>query len=338
MNSQDNVILEIKDLNQYFRDFASVREIRFKQFLSGINLKIYKNEVLGLVGESGCGKTTLGKCLVGLINTVTGNIFYNGTDLCQVAGGVQDSVRKKIQMIFQNPRSSLNINLTVRELIQEAVQLNQADPVEVQNRIDRLIQRMKLGGRESQYPFELSGGERRRVGLARVMAVDPEIVIADEPVSSLDVSIKGFIVKLLLDFRSERQATILFITHDMELVRQICDRIVVMYGGRVIEIFHAEQQSENGVHHPYTRRLFQVTKFFSETTQTGENESDTEEISAVPDGDIERCVYYAGCPLRGERGISHICEKKSPSLIAVAKNDHAIACHAFQPVPNPLRK
>lgn len=323
-------ILDIQNLNQYFRDFTSISKIRFNRFLTDINLSVHDGEVLGIVGESGCGKTTLGRCIVGLINTVTGDILYNGVNISHTNNRKLSVDRKKIQMIFQNPRSSLNINLTVKELISEAVQLVVKDINIVQERVDLLLSKMQLEGREQQYPYELSGGERRRVGFARIMAVEPQIIVADEPVSSLDVSIKRFIVDLLLDYKKENDATVLFITHDIELVHKICDRIIVMFGGRILELFSPKNNIEINKHHPYTQKLIKVTHFFSnEDAQIHDDDMTVNIIHQSTKNDKTGCIYYSQCILKDFKRISHICEKEHPNFIQIIKDHHEVACHAF---------
>lgn len=324
----NDVILEIQNLDQYFRDFASLREIRFNRFLAGINLKLYRNEVLGIVGESGCGKTTLGRCIVGLITTTTGTIIHEGRDVSHLSNNELKGFRRKVQMIFQNPRSSLNINLTVRDLIEEAVRLYNNDPTVVKKKVQELVKRLKLEGRETQYPHQLSGGERRRVGLARIMAVSPELIIADEPVSSLDVSIKGFIVQLILDYKKEHNATILFITHDMHLINSICDRIVVMFLGRIIEIYSLRSPTITNFHHPYTQTLISAAEYFAHASKHQDNFEPVRDILTVaktPTG----CVYYSLCELRREKGISHLCEAKMPELVSSNDRHQQIACYDF---------
>lgn len=363
-------ILEIQNLDQYFRDFASVREIHFKRFLTNINLMVYDNEVLGIVGESGCGKTTLGRCIVGLVNTITGKILYKGKDIFHLQNNNMIEFRKNVQMIFQNPRSSLNINLTVKELIREAVQLHSNEPPpkrlnsgllkiltpfikehsirllekirvisgfrsqlsnysnSIDHKVEALVKRMKLEGREGQYPYELSGGERRRVGIARLMAVRPNIIIADEPVSNLDVSIKGFIIELLLEYKNENNATILFITHDMHLVNRICDRIVVMFNGHIIEIFKPQSYHLSTNHHPYTRKLDNVSQYFADTSKHTETQESSNNIH-LETQKSSGCVYYPFCFMHNEKGITKTCEKEMPDLCSLSPKEHFVACHAI---------
>ncbi len=327
-HNYNQAILEIQNLDQYFRDFASVREIHFKRFLTNINLMVYDNEVLGIVGESGCGKTTLGRCIVGLLNTITGKILYKGEDIFHLQNNNLIEFRKNVQMIFQNPRSSLNINLTVKELIHEAVQLHSNYSDSIDHKVKALVKRMKLEGRGGQYPYELSGGERRRVGIARLMAVRPNIIIADEPVSNLDVSIKGFIIELLLEYKNENNATILFITHDMHLVKRICDRIVVMFNGHIIEIFKPQSYHLSNNHHPYTRKLDNVSQYFADTSKHTETQESSNNIHLETQRS-SGCVYYPFCSLHNEKGITKTCEKEIPDLCGLFPKEHFVACHAI---------
>lgn len=320
-------VLQIKNLTQYFRHYKSASEVEFKPFIQDVSFGLEENEIFGIVGESGCGKTTLGRCLIGLINTASGDIIYGQQNLLLLNGKRSKEIRTQIQMIFQNPRSALNMNMTVLELIDEAVRIVLHDPEDIQQRIQHIIQDTKLENILHQYPFQLSGGERRRVGVGRILALEPRIIIADEPVSSLDVSIKGLIVDLLVKYQQRTKSTIVFITHDLHLINRIADRVGVMFKGRLIEIF-SPKEYKNTVHHPYTDELFNAGEFFS-TIETGAEQTipdffDAESIKYRSQG----CPYFERCELHSKHGISKNCLNDMP-ILQTRQNSNYVACHAY---------
>jgi ABC-type oligopeptide transport system ATPase subunit len=323
-------ILEINNLTQYFRHFKSAAEMTFVPFVRNISFKLSENEIFGIVGESGCGKTTLGRCLIGLINSVDGEIIYNNTNLVSFNGKIPQKTRTEIQMIFQNPRSALNMNMNVYELIEEAVSIICQEPVEIKKRIDQIVDDTKLQNILYQFPFQLSGGERRRVGVGRILALEPRIIIADEPVSSLDVSIKGLIVDLLLNYQKRTKATIVFITHDLHLINRIADRVGVMFKGRLLEVFSPKTFRET-LHHPYTEELFNAGEFFS-NIEMGDEHSIPDFFDAESmEYRLKGCPYFERCELHGSAGTTKICLDEMPGL-QKSKDLNLIACHAYEKV------
>ncbi|MCK5682885.1 ABC transporter ATP-binding protein [bacterium] len=326
-------ILEIKNLTQYFRNSGSSSPmLSFVPFIENVSFDVKKNEIFGIVGQSGSGKTTLGRCLIGLNTAVQGSIIYNGQNLISLNQKGDNPFRKKIQMIFQNPRSALNMNMTVYELILEAVSLIENEKKQIVERSDKLIKQFELTNIKGQFPYELSGGERRRVGIARVLALAPEVLIADEPVSSLDVSIKGMIIELLMKYREESGATVIFITHDIDLINRIADRVAVMYKGHLIEIFEPKNFDVNDKHHPYTRELYTAAEFFSNIdSKFNLEEENQEKIKRKFENkkiSNSSCPYFGRCPLHEEKNISLKCIKET--AIMKKYNNSIIACHAFE--------
>jgi oligopeptide transport system ATP-binding protein len=251
-NGNGRALLEVKDLKKYFRigreDLKAV---------DGISVEIKQGETLGLVGESGCGKTTVGRVLVRLYEPSGGEIFYNGDDITKVEGEDTKRLHRKMQMIFQDPQASLNPRMVVSDIIAEGIDIhglarNKRERLE---RVHELLETVGLSKEHAnRYPHEFSGGQRQRIGVARALAVDPEFIVADEPVSALDVSIQAQVINLMRRLQEERGLTYLFISHDLSVVKYISDRVGVMYLGQLVEMAESDELYENPLH-PYTRSL-----------------------------------------------------------------------------------
>jgi oligopeptide/dipeptide ABC transporter ATP-binding protein len=269
-------LLEVRELRKYF-ELAHRRVLRA---VDGVSLEVGEREVLGLVGESGCGKTTFGRTVVGLHDKTSGEVRYRGEALPS-RYGPQDFSRwaRKIQMIFQDPYSSLNPRMTVREIVAEGPLLNGMwRRSEAQARVGAWLERVGLSPDQmSRYPHEFSGGQRQRIGIARALAVEPELVVCDEPISALDVSVQAQVVNLLADLKETMGLTLVFIAHDLSMVRHVADRMAVMYRGRLVELGPAEEVYSRPMH-PYTQAL----------------------IAAVPEADPERERQRALAPAQGE--------------------------------------
>lgn len=250
----DEVLLSIKNLKQYF-NAGKENEVRA---IENISFDIYKGETLGLVGESGCGKSTTGKSIIKLNDITSGEILYEGIDIQKIRKR-KDLLKfnKKIQMIFQDPYASLNPRLKVMDIVAEGIDIHHlaTDKRDRKKRVYDLLETVGLSKEHAnRYPHEFSGGQRQRIGIARALAVEPEFIIADEPISALDVSIQAQVVNLLLKLQRERGITFLFIAHDLSMVKYISDRIAVMHFGKIVEIGPAEEIYQNPLH-DYTKSL-----------------------------------------------------------------------------------
>ncbi|EOD8186320.1 TPA: ATP-binding cassette domain-containing protein [Staphylococcus aureus] len=250
----DEVLLSIKNLKQYF-NAGKKNEVRA---IENISFDIYKGETLGLVGESGCGKSTTGKSIIKLNDITSGEILYEGIDIQKIRKR-KDLLKfnKKIQMIFQDPYASLNPRLKVMDIVAEGIDIHHlaTDKRDQKKRVYDLLETVGLSKEHAnRYPHEFSGGQRQRIGIARALAVEPEFIIADEPISALDVSIQAQVVNLLLKLQRERGITFLFIAHDLSMVKYISDRIAVMHFGKIVEIGPAEEIYQNPLH-DYTKSL-----------------------------------------------------------------------------------
>ncbi|EHS10450.1 TPA: ATP-binding cassette domain-containing protein [Staphylococcus aureus] len=250
----DEVLLSIKNLKQYF-NAGKKNEVRA---IENISFDIYKGETLGLVGESGCGKSTTGKSIIKLNDITSGEILYEGIDIQKIRKR-KDLLKfnKKIQMIFQDPYASLNPRLKVMDIVAEGIDIHHlaTDKRDRKKRVYDLLETVGLSKEyANRYPHEFSGGQRQRIGIARALAVEPEFIIADEPISALDVSIQAQVVNLLLKLQRERGITFLFIAHDLSMVKYISDRIAVMHFGKIVEIGPAEEIYQNPLH-DYTKSL-----------------------------------------------------------------------------------
>lgn len=246
-------LMEIRNLKKYFNVNGGLLHA-----VDDISLSVEKGETIGIVGESGCGKSTLGKVLMRLETATEGEIMYNGIDLTKLSERQFKPYRQKIQMIFQDPFASLDQRMTVSQLIAEPIRTltKERDKKKIQNRTRELMDMVGLAKRlENTYPHELDGGRRQRIGIARALASNPELIVCDEPVSALDVSIQAQVINLLQDLQKEKHLTYIFITHDLSVVKHISDKIAVMYLGQIVESSSSKELFANPLH-PYTKALF----------------------------------------------------------------------------------
>ncbi|MEZ5488776.1 MAG: dipeptide ABC transporter ATP-binding protein [Gammaproteobacteria bacterium] len=258
MEHNEAPLLEVRDLKMHFpvKEGIFMRTGKFNKAVDGVSLTIAPGETLGLVGESGCGKSTLGRCVTRLYNPTGGQILFNGTDITHIKGRELQPFRQDIQMIFQDPMESLNSRHTVGDILSEPFIIHKMGNRKArQKRVAELLEIVGLPSRSAtRYPFEFSGGQRQRIGIARAIALNPKLIICDEPVSALDVSIQSQIMNLLIDLQQEFNLSYLFIAHDLAVVKHVSDRIAIMYLGRLVEEGAGQSIYENA-RHPYTQSL-----------------------------------------------------------------------------------
>ncbi len=319
-------LLEIKDLKVYFkaRDrFGNAVELRA---VDGVSLTLEKGEILGLVGESGCGKSTIGNAIVRMVPVTEGGVHFNGQDVTALRGKSLKLFRQRTQMIFQDPFGSLNPRITIGNGIAEVLKVHKlvktAD--ECSSRVTELLRSVGLdAGYAARYPHEFSGGQRQRIGIARALALNPVLIIADEPVSALDVSVQVQILNLMKDLQKDRDLSYLFIAHDLAVVRYMCDRILVMYLGRIVELSPAMDLFAKPSH-PYTEALLSavpdVDKGLKSRTQGSSR--------IVLEGDVPSATErIPGCPFHPRcHRAKDICSKEVPA-VKICGQDHFSVCH-----------
>ena len=317
-------LLEIRDLKKHYpvRDGMFRRASQYVKAVDGVTLAIEPGETLGLVGESGCGKTTLGRCVVRLVEPTSGSIAFEGRDLAALPAPALREMRRKMQIIFQDPYASLNPRMRIGEIIGEGLRIhNIARGEERRSRVKELLARVGLRAEYyGRYPHEFSGGQRQRIGVARALAVDPKFIVADEAVSALDVSIQVQILNMLLDLQREFGLTYLFISHDLRVVEHVSDRVAVMYLGKVAEIAPAVKLYREA-RHPYTRALMSAAPDPARKRERMVLQGDVPSPIEPPSG----CRFHPRCPFAEKR-----CAEEEPAL--EFDGTHGIACHVFGPL------
>ena len=288
--------------------------------LNGVSLTVHRGETLGIVGESGCGKSTLARCLVRLHEVSSGRVTFDGTDIASLSGMARRAFNRRVQMIFQDPYGSLNPRMTVRQILGEALAVHAMRPApERPARIAELLTLVRLpGDAADRYPHEFSGGQRQRIGIARALAVEPEVLVADELVSALDVSVQAQVVNLLLELQDRLKLTLVFVAHDLRLVRHISHRVAVMYLGKVVELAPTEALF-SAPRHPYTSALLQAAPEIDPTRRNRVVAARGELPSPIdpPAG----CLFNTRCPLAQDR-----CRAERPAL-STRGPGHMAACH-----------
>jgi oligopeptide/dipeptide ABC transporter ATP-binding protein len=326
-NLEDNEeLLRIEGLVKLFpvKKVFFQKEAKYVHAVDGVDLAIRRAETLGLVGESGCGKSTLGRLILRLERPTSGRIIFDGTDLATVSPGDMKSIRRQMQIIFQDPYSSLNPRKTVQSIIMEPLTVHEMGTrAERRKKVLELMDDVGLTPDHlKRYPHEFSGGQRQRIGIARALALNPSLIVADEPVSALDVSIRSQILNLLEDLQEKYELTYLFISHDLSVVEHISDRVAVMYLGKIVEIGDKRSIYENTLH-PYTEALLSAVPI-PDPTRTRERiilKGDVPSPIDPPSG----CRFHPRCWLKIE-----VCSQKDPPLHDVG-GGHMAACHVRAP-------
>lgn len=331
MSHQSDVLLDVRGLVKHFPLRRSFKETMRGErpavrAVDGVDFFVRRGEIFGLVGESGCGKTTTGRALLRLDEPTAGRIMFNGQDIMELGAKDMQRLRRRMQIVFQDPYDSMNPNMDVFRIVSEPLRIQgmAGNADEVEQRVIQALEDVELTPAQEymhRFPKELSGGQRQRVAIARTLVLDPDFVVADEPVSMLDVSIRGEILKILQRLVRERGLALVFITHDLALARHFCDRVAVMYLGRIVEYADSDALVRKP-HHPYTQALMRAvlspdpTEKHIYTGLKGEIPN-----PANPPGG---CRLHPRCPLATEQ-----CRRETPELIEQAP-DHWAACHHIE--------
>lgn len=327
-----NPLIEVSDLKVHFPMRQGItlqkKAPSFIKAVDGVSFDIRSSEVLALVGESGCGKTTIGKTILQLIEPTTGTIYYEGEDLTHLRGRPLQTFRQKMQLIFQDPYESLDPRQSVYEILAEPLIIHKrcSSKMELEKLIHESLESAGLHpAREfmGRYPHLLSGGQRQRVAIAAAMILQPEFVVTDEPVSMLDVSIRADILKLMLDLREQKRLTYLFITHDLSLAWMIADRILVLYLGKIVELGPANEIIHHA-YHPYTQALISVIPLAHPIPDRKQKilQGETPSSLNTPTG----CRFHPRCWYYQELGYPEECILSEPDLLSV-NEQHSVACH-----------
>jgi oligopeptide/dipeptide ABC transporter ATP-binding protein len=324
VRKKNGVLLRVENLRKHFpirRGFFS-RVVGHIQAVDGVTFELYRGETLGLVGESGCGKTTMARVILRLLEATGGDVVFDDVPIFGLGKRDMRKMRKRMQIIFQDPYGSLNPRLTVGSMISEAIRIHKlARGDAVRDRVVHLLERVGIPAEYmSRYPHEFSGGQRQRVGIARALAVDPDLIIADEPVSALDVSIQAQIINLLKDLQDDLGLTFLFIAHDLGVVEYISDRVAVMYLGRIVELTDGARLYADAKH-PYTQALLSAIPSLDPTRRSKRIllPGDVPSPADIPGG----CAFHTRCP-----HAMQVCRERTPDFKEVEKG-HSVSCWLY---------
>jgi len=320
-------LLEVRGLRKYFpiRRGVFSKVSGFVRAVDGVDLTLRRGETLGLVGESGSGKTTTGRCILRLLEPTAGSVMFDGKDLLALSPRDMRRARRQLQVIFQDPYSSLNPRMRIGSIVGEPLAIHRiAKGSEREHRVADLLCKVGLDpSAMRRYPHEFSGGQRQRIGIARALALNPKLIICDEPVSALDVSVQAQVVNLLMDLQEEFSLTYLFIAHDLSVVEHISDRVAVMYLGKIVELADAEALYEDP-QHPYTRALLSAVPVPDPTVKSARIplKGELPSPAAPPPG----CAFHPRCPVAVE-----VCPRVEPELLD-SGTGHLASCHLVHPV------
>lgn len=325
MNANNNeVLLRVEDLKMHFPIYRGVfqRQVGAVRAVDGITFDVYRGETLGLVGESGCGKSTAGRTILQLYKPTSGNVYFEGVDLVRLKGEEMRRMRRKMQMIFQDPYASLNPRMTVGQLVGEPLMVhNVASGAEIAERVAHLLEVVNLNPAfATRYPHEFSGGQRQRIGVARALALNPSFIICDEPISALDVSIQAQVVNLLEDLQEQFNLTYLFIAHDLSMVRHISKRVAVMYLGVFVELADRDELYANPLH-PYTQALLSAVPIPDPVADAKRKRTILEGDVPSPANPPSGCRFRTRCPIAQPQ-----CAESRPEFREVQPG-HFVACH-----------
>jgi oligopeptide transport system ATP-binding protein len=321
----DGALVQVRDLKMHFPITSGIliqRQVGAVQAVDGVSFDVLHGETLGLVGESGCGKTTAGRTILQLYRPTAGHVFFDGVDLTELKGETLRQMRRRMQMIFQDPFASLNPRMPVSRIIGEPLRAhNLTSKKEREERVKQLLDIVQLNPRFiNRYPHEFSGGQRQRIGIARALASNPEFIVCDEPISALDVSIQAQVVNLLEDLQADLGLTYLFIAHDLSMVRHICTRVAVMYLGKIVELAEKNALYDQPLH-PYTQALLSAVPVPDPEVERQRRrivlEGDVPSPVAPPQG----CNFNTRCPVA-----EAICREQDPEWRDIG-GGHFVACH-----------
>jgi len=323
--SDNNFLIRVENLTKNFPIYKGIlieRQVGAIQAVSNVNLKIKKGETFGLVGESGCGKSTLGRTILQLYKPTSGKVFFRDIDLTSLKGEELRQVRKHMQMVFQDPYASLNPRLNVRRIISEPLEAHNIGNAKTRHeKVLELLDLVKMSrSHANRYPHEFSGGQRQRIGIARALALEPEFIILDEPISALDVSIQAQIVNLLEELQERLQLTYLFIAHDLIMVRHISNRVGVMYLGKIVEQARNDELYGNPLH-PYTQSLLSAIPIPNPKRERERKRNILKGDVPSPVNPPSGCHFHPRCPIAQD-----ICKQEYPEWRELA-DQHWVACH-----------